>query len=66
MSEQNSTRFIEAKNGPTVTKGKGTEKGVQGALPLADIMYGEVPRGRQYSTESSSSDSIASCYADGQ
>ena len=39
----------------------GREKGVEGALISAQLMCAEAPRESQYSPESLSSDSVASC-----
>ena len=40
---------------------EGREKGVEGALISAQFMWAKAPRESQYSLESLSSDSVASC-----
>ena len=74
LKEQNSSRSTEPKNGPTVTKGKGTgedgwegrdkgRKKRKGALQLAYILCGGTRRAVQLKA---SSDFTASYYGDGQ
>ena len=71
LKEQNSSRLTEPKNGLRVAKWKGTLDGWEGrdkgkrSITLSTHSVG-VARERQYSTEKTSSVSIASFYADGQ
>ena len=72
LKEQNSSRITEPKNGRTVAKGKGSgesgwegrKKGKRGIMISTHNVGGA--RGRQYSTEKTSSNSTSSYYADGQ
>ena len=71
LKEQNSSRLTDSKKRLGVTKGDGWEWVHGGRRGLKGILIGTHSvcvwsRGRQCSTEKTSSDSVASHYTDGQ
>ena len=64
LKEQNSSRLTDSKKGLPVTKGEGERRGLRGIMSSTHNVGGS--QGRQYSTEKTSRDSVASYYTDRQ